>query len=97
MAAIFEIESSPELTTSVVNSGELKIKGSVLRHPSWCRNFNQVQVIYHPWSPLLGFSFAGRLYLWPFSNRKYLSLHLKNIAGRCLFLHYSCGKALPYL
>ena len=97
MAAIFEIQSSPELVTSVVNSGELKIKGSVLRHPSWCRNFNQVQVIYHPRSPLLGFSFAGRLYLWPYSNRKYLFLHPKNIAGRRLCLHYSCRKPLPYL
>jgi len=81
MAAIFEIESSPELTTSVVNSGELKIKGSVLRHPSWCRNFNQVKVIYHPRNPLLGFSFAGRLYLWPFDNRKYFLLCPENIGG----------------
>ncbi|KAL2075301.1 hypothetical protein VTL71DRAFT_244 [Oculimacula yallundae] len=66
MAAIFKLDSTSQ--PSLFNSGELNIQGSLLRHPSWCRNFNQVQVIYHAAYPLLGFSFAGRLYLWAFNN-----------------------------
>ncbi|KAH6714527.1 hypothetical protein BKA61DRAFT_673850 [Leptodontidium sp. MPI-SDFR-AT-0119] len=66
MAAVFKLDTTSQ--PSVLNSGELNIKGSLLRHPSWCRNFNQVQVIYHAAYPLLGFSFAGRLYLWAFNN-----------------------------
>jgi hypothetical protein len=73
MAAVFDLKAIPKVQN--FNHGELNITGHLLRHPSWCRNFNQVKVIYHPQYPLLGFSFAGRLYLWAFLNSKSLFLY----------------------
>ena len=37
----------------------------------------KVQEIYHPLYSLLGFSFAGLLYLWPFNNCECFFLHPK--------------------
>jgi hypothetical protein len=70
MAAIFDLTTAPR--ASIINHSELNVTGYLLRHLSWCWNFNQVKVVYHPMHPLLGFSFAGRLYLWCFLNCKYL-------------------------
>jgi hypothetical protein len=70
MAAIFRIEDTPKLTAPIVHVNELNVTSNLIRHPEWCRDFNQVQVIHHPIYPLLGFSFAGLLYLWAFKNRK---------------------------
>ena len=67
-AATFKIEHEPTLTTSALNHAELKAAGGLTLKPEWSRDFNMVKFAYHKDFPLLGFSFAGMLYLWLFKN-----------------------------
>lgn len=67
-AATFKIMHEPTLTTTALNHAELRAAGGLTLKPEWSRDFNMVKVAYHKDFPLLGFSFAGMLYLWPFKN-----------------------------
>ncbi|OCL03838.1 hypothetical protein AOQ84DRAFT_137126 [Glonium stellatum] len=78
-AAVFHIQSSKKLAAPCFNCSKLNAEGSLRRHPEWSRDFNQVKVIYHPTNPLLGFSFAGLLYLWPFKNNRHPCVALTQI------------------
>jgi hypothetical protein len=67
-AATFEIKHEPTLTTTALNHAGLKGAAALAAKPEWSRDFNMVKFAYHKDFPLLGFSFAGMLYLWPFKN-----------------------------
>lgn len=67
-AAILTIESHSGLVTPLLKPFPINSHGSLLLHPEWSRGFNQVKVIYNPVLPLLGFSFAGMLYLWAYQQ-----------------------------
>lgn len=67
-AATFKIKHEPTLTTTALNHKELRGAAGLVLKPEWSRRFNMVKFAYHKDFPLLGFSFAGMLYLWPFKN-----------------------------
>jgi hypothetical protein len=67
-AATFKIKHEPALHTKAVNHAELSGAPGLAVKPDWSGRFNTVKIAYHKNFPLVGFSFAGMLYLWPFKN-----------------------------
>ena len=84
-AAILTIESHSGLVTSLLRPFPINSHGSLLLHPEWSRGFNQVKVIYNPVLPLLGFSFAGMLYLWAYQQGKLLTYSCLTMTPRLIF------------
>jgi len=67
-AAIFVMNHEPALTATALNHAELKGTSCLVLKQEWSMDFNVVKYMYHKSFPLLGFSFAGMLYLWLFKN-----------------------------